>query len=106
MIFWRKTVQELRKLLEHCGAFRDVRTWGLVTNQKGKVVLQQGVGKKARRRRLYDPRELIDPSGQRLILIVSDCVSSIWHDGKAISVLKAWVKQNPVAIVQMLPEWL
>ncbi len=106
MIFWRKTVQELQKLLEHCGAFRDVRTWGLVTNQKGKVVLQRGISKKVRHHRLYDPRELIDPSGQRLILVVSDCISPIWHDGKAISVLKAWVKQNSVAIVQMLPEWL
>ncbi|MEC4818015.1 MAG: formylglycine-generating enzyme family protein [Scytonema sp. PMC 1069.18] len=106
MIFWRKTVQELQKLLEHCGAFRDVRTWGLDTNQKGKVVLRRGIGKKVRYRRLDDPRELNDPSGQRLILVVSDCVSPIWHDGKAILVLKEWVKYNPVAIVQMLPEWL
>ncbi|MUG93071.1 SUMF1/EgtB/PvdO family nonheme iron enzyme [Scytonema sp. UIC 10036] len=117
MIFWRKTVQELQKLLEYCGAFRDVRTWRLVTNSKGKVVLQRGIGKKVSdrqrgidkqvpHRRFYDPRELIDPSGQRLILVVSDCISPIWHDGKAISVLKTWVKQNPVAIVQMLPEWL
>ncbi|MBD2770828.1 formylglycine-generating enzyme family protein [Iningainema tapete] len=105
MIFWQKTIQELQKLLEHCGAFRDVRTWGLVTNQKGKVVLQRGTSK-IHHRRTYDPRELIDPTGQRLILVVSDCVGTIWRNGDAISVLEKWVKQNPVAIVQMLPEWL
>jgi formylglycine-generating enzyme required for sulfatase activity len=105
MIFWRKTVQELQQLLEHCGAFRDVRTWRLVT-QEGKLVLQRGIGKKVRHRRSYNTRELIDPTGQRLILVVSDCVSSIWRNGKAVSVLETWVKQSPVAIAQMLPEWL
>ena len=30
MIFWRKTIQELQKLLEVQGAFRDVQVWGLV----------------------------------------------------------------------------
>ena len=106
MIFWRQTILELQQLLKHYGAFRDVRTWGLVTDKQGKVYLRQGTGKKARLHRSSHPRELIDPTGQRLILVVSDCVSPIWRNGKALSVLKTWVKQSPVAIVQMLPEWL
>jgi hypothetical protein len=105
MIFWRKTIQEFKKLLEVCGAFRDVRTWRLATNKDGKIVLQKGTAKK-RPHRLYDPRQLIDPSGRSLILIISDCVDMVWRNGEVISVIKKWVKQNPVAIVQMLPEWM
>lgn len=57
---------------------------------------------------LYSPQKLIDPSGRRLILVVSDCVSEIWRNGKAFSVLESWGNQNIVAIIQMLPErmWL
>ncbi|BAZ13839.1 hypothetical protein NIES4071_56790 [Calothrix sp. NIES-4071] len=104
MIFWRKTIREFQKLLEQCGAFRDVRTWGLIYKED-KVVLQRGVSKK-RPHRYYNPPELIDPSGRSLILIVSDCVDKIWRNGKAVSVIEMWVKHSPVAIVQMLPEWM
>ena len=126
MIFWQKTVQELQKLLETQGAFRDVQTWGLVTNNPGnnpgnnpennpennpgnnqeEIFLRRGTGKKAYHHRLHKPRELVDPSGRRLILVVSDCVSDIWRNGKALSVLRIWSQKSPVAILQMLPQWL
>ncbi|MBW4509538.1 MAG: formylglycine-generating enzyme family protein [Scytonematopsis contorta HA4267-MV1] len=106
MIFWRKTIEELKQLLETHGAFRDVQTWGMVTNEQGEIRLQRGTGKKATNRRLHKPREIIDPSGKRIIWIVSDCVCDIWRNGKAASVIKTWGQQNPTAIVQMLPQWL
>jgi formylglycine-generating enzyme required for sulfatase activity len=106
MIFWRKTIEELKQLLETHGAFRDVQTWGMVTNEQGEIRLRRGTGKKAINRRLHKPREIIDPSGKRIIWIVSDCVSDIWRNGKVVSVMKTWGQQNPTAIVQMLPQWL
>ena len=105
MIFWRKAIQELQKLLEVQGAFRDVQVWGLLTNQED-IYLRRGMGKKARKHRHYHPRSLLDPSGKRLILVVSDCVTDIWHNGKVFEMLKVWTKNHPVAIIQMLPQWL
>jgi formylglycine-generating enzyme required for sulfatase activity len=112
MIFWRKTIQELQKLLEVQGAFRDVQVWGLVEGaeekdtNKREIYLRRGMGKKARKHRHYHPRSLVDPSGKRLILVASDCVADIWHNGKAFAMLKVWTKNHPVAIIQMLPQWL
>ena len=105
MIFWRKAIQELQKLLEVQGAFRDVQVWGLLTNQED-IYLRRGIGKTARKHRHYQPRSLLDPSGKRLILVVSDCVTDIWHNGKVFEMLKVWTKNHPVAIIQMLPQWL
>ncbi|MGB3655851.1 MAG: formylglycine-generating enzyme family protein [Rivularia sp. (in: cyanobacteria)] len=105
MIFWRKAIQELQQLLEVQGAFRDVQVWGLLTN-KEEIYLRRGIGKTARKHRPYHPRSLVDPSGKRLILVVSDCITDIWHNGKAFAMLKVWTKNHPVAIIQMLPQWL
>jgi len=103
MIFWRQTTQELEQLCKHYGIFRHVRTWGMVTDEQGEIRLHKGIGKNALSHRFYRPQMLIDPSGHRLILVVSDCVGERWRNGKAVSILETWGKQNSVAIVQMLP---
>ena len=38
--------------------------------------------------------------------MVSDCVAAIWRNGAVFSALKDWADSQPVAIAQMLPEWL
>jgi len=50
----------------------------------------------------------MDPTGRRLILVVSDCVSNIWRNGQAFSLLKTWGKYNIMAIIQISPRrlWL
>ncbi|MEQ9232558.1 SAV_2336 N-terminal domain-related protein [Coleofasciculus sp. E2-BRE-01] len=103
MIFWRQTTQELEQLYKHYGIFRYVRTWGMVTDEQGEIRLKKGIGKNALSHRFYRPQILIDPSGHRLILVVSDCVGEKWRNGKAVSILDTWGNQNNVAIVQMLP---
>ena len=106
MLIWRHTINELKTLLQGSGFFRDVRTWGLVTDDKGKISFRPGIGKTANKQRSASHRELIDPEGRRLILVVSDCVAAIWRNGAVNSILKDWTKSQPVAIVQMLPDWL
>jgi hypothetical protein len=106
MGIWQQTVIELQKLLERHGAFRDVQTWGLLMSGNGQICLRSGVGVAARSRRLHSPNELVDPGNQRLFLVVSDCVSSMWQDGTITTALAPWVKTGPLAIVQMLPERL
>jgi O-acetyl-ADP-ribose deacetylase (regulator of RNase III) len=108
MAIWQRTIAELRRLLERHGAFRDVRTWGLVTDAAdGKAQLRAGIGPAARARPIRSARELIDPAGRRLILIVSDCVAPAWYaSGQAGALLQTWAEHGPVALVQVLPERL
>ena len=106
MQIWRHTIRELERLLKNYGIFRDVRIWGLITNENEQVQIRRGVGATAKNETPRSAKELIDPSGRRLILVVSDCVSSFWRNGKVTPVLELWAKQGTMAIVQMLPKWL
>ncbi|MDY6936938.1 MAG: SAV_2336 N-terminal domain-related protein [Cyanobacteriota bacterium] len=106
MHLWQRTVAELQRLLAHYGVFRDVRVWSLTSDDLGRVQIRPRLGNAARRQSVRRPRELIDPSGRRLILVATDCVSQIWQDGSVLPVLKLWASSSPMAIVQMLPEWL
>jgi small GTP-binding protein len=102
MCVWRQTAIEFRRLLERQGAFRDVRVWHLKTDAPdGEVPLYAGMHRTARQ-----PKELIDPTGRRLILLLTDCVSSAWGGPKLPRVLEEWGRRNHVAIVQVLPQRL
>ncbi|KST64955.1 SAV_2336 N-terminal domain-related protein [Mastigocoleus testarum] len=106
MLIWRHTIWELKRLLEHYGVFRDVRAWGLVTNENGQIHIRPGIGQNVSQQRFASPREILDPNRRRLILLVSDCVAATWRNGALTQVLKDWTNTQPVAIIQMLPDWL
>jgi hypothetical protein len=112
MQIWRHTIGELERLLKNYGIFRDVRVWGLIADDPEAsdlprlVQIRRGIGATAKHQSPRSPAELIDPSGRRLILVVSDCVSPQWRDGKLTKTLELWAKQGSIAIVQMLPKWL
>jgi hypothetical protein len=109
MVIWQPTIVEWRVFLERHGAFRDVRTWGMVSDaETGQVRLYAGTGviNENDYLRPLDPRELIDSTRRRLILVVSDCVSPPWYTGAVTQLLEQWGAHHPVAIVQMLPQRL
>jgi serine/threonine protein kinase len=107
MVIWRETIVELRRMLERHGAFRDVRLWGMATDNDGSAVhLYARTGAVGATKRIRSPKEIIDPSGRRLILVVSDCISPAWWSGDAFNVLKTWSAHAPLAIVQLLPRRL
>jgi nucleoside-triphosphatase THEP1 len=106
MQIWQRTIQDLQRFLTHYGVFRDVRVWGLLSDEQGRVRVRPGIGKAGQRQSLRLPSELLDPSGRRLIFVVTDCVGDLWRDGKIQPVMKLWATSGPMAIVQMLPEWL
>jgi nucleoside phosphorylase len=104
MALWRQTVRELRTLLHHHGAFQDVRTWSLVTDDPGgRVRLYRGPASNGTER---NRRELLDATGRRLIVMASDCISAGWHSGSVGELLQYWGARAPVAILQVLPERL
>ena len=106
MQIWRHTIREWERLLKNYGIFRDVRVWGLITDENEQVQIRRGIGATAKNQTPRSPKELIDPTGRRLVLVVSDCVSSVWRNGAVTPVLEIWAKQGSMAIVQMLPKWL
>jgi hypothetical protein len=103
MAIWRKTITELRSLLEGLGTFRDVRHW--VLDHPGDGPARPAVRKGAESA-LRSPRELIDPAGTRAILVISDCLGPMWRSHTAQRLLASWARHGPVAIIQPLPERL
>jgi predicted Rossmann-fold nucleotide-binding protein/tetratricopeptide (TPR) repeat protein len=106
MAIWKQTLSELRTFLRYVGAFRDLRTWSLVTEgPEGRARLYRGTAGAAHGGAERDPRELLStPAERRLILVVSDCVSPAWHTGDVGGLLRLWGRSGPVAILQMLPQ--
>lgn len=102
MRVWQQMATEVRHLLERQGAFRDVRTWRLDTDcEDGRVRLYGSSSEMERQ-----TRELIDPTGQRLILVLTDCISPAWKGTHLPQVLREWGHSNAVALVQVLPQSL
>ncbi len=106
MQIWRYTIKELERLLKNYGIFRDVRVWGLISNEQNKIQIRRGIGATAKNQSPRSVAELIDSSGRRLVLVVSDCVSDLWGGGAVNLALQTWANNVPTAIIQMLPQWL
>jgi formylglycine-generating enzyme required for sulfatase activity len=109
-VIWEQAIAELNHLVEYQGAFRALRTWHLdgIDDQirlfpRWRDGLQPQSAATASQRP-HTPKELVDPSGQRLIWLVSDCTSALWRQGQLHPTLMAWSQAQSVAIVQLLPE--
>ncbi|GAA0408248.1 hypothetical protein Acor_84520 [Acrocarpospora corrugata] len=96
MALWRVAAAELHTLLSGTGAVRDVRTWHL---DPGKGTISAVPSGPAR-----DPRELVDGSGRRLFLVLTDGGAQAWHEGTALETLTDWAHRCPTAVLQTLPE--
>ncbi len=106
MAIWWHSIVEFQLLLEQHGAFRDVRMWELVSDDKGESVRLQMGSLSNRGQSTHAPSELLDPSGRRLILLISDCVKQTWYNDIMVNLLASWGKSNPVLLIQVLPQAL
>lgn len=105
MVIWQRTLDELRRLLEYQGAFRDVRSWSFNSDAATEpLVLRPLTANSDGPSRTAD--ELLDPVGRRLMLLVSDWVGPAWHNGSLIPTLSRWAQHAPFAAIQVLPERL
>ncbi|AQS71235.1 SAV_2336 N-terminal domain-related protein [Streptomyces pactum] len=101
MAVWRETVQEFLSVLVNVGAFRSVQHWTLPTEEVATrgLVLRSPAGPG----RDHSPMEIVDTTGRRVVLVVSDCISPAWSDGTLLRLLRTWGGTGPVALVQSLP---
>jgi formylglycine-generating enzyme required for sulfatase activity len=111
-VIWQELIAEFQTLLERQGAFRTIRAWSLRSSNSlpapGSLELlpQQGGASPMQSGHARSARELLDPTGQQLVLVISDCVSLAWQTGKIHLLLQQWAEAGPTAIVQLLPERL
>jgi len=105
-VVWEDTIAEFQKLMERHGAFRNVYTWSLQTKTDRTPQLFPKQQKIQRKQRSRSPKELLDATGRRLILLISDCISPLWWKGEIHKLLELWGNHVPVAVLQLLPEQL
>jgi formylglycine-generating enzyme required for sulfatase activity len=130
---WAPLVDDLARLLIRHGAFRDVRLWCLgpdtsePADAAGAHPVRIWPGPRRSGKGARAPALLRDPRGRRLILIASDFSSPAWRPtpcaapspgsplGQSsgtlappanLTVLAAWQRSQPVALLHLLPPTL
>ncbi|SCG36816.1 DivIVA domain-containing protein [Micromonospora humi] len=101
---WGRLAHELYGVFRRLGAFRDVRLRHLHADSEGRswvTTSGRGAGSAPR-----SPSELIDPTGRRLILLLTDGIGAAWRSGHLGAVVHRWGGSGPVAILQPLPAHL
>ncbi|GGT87823.1 SAV_2336 N-terminal domain-related protein [Actinomadura citrea] len=97
MRLWRPLARELAETLLRQGAFQDVHLSYL--DGKGRVASTPEAPPQ-------DPGTLLDASGRRAVLVLSDCSGPHWWNGRAVQAVRRWSQAGPTAIVQPLAERL
>ncbi|WP_432969080.1 SAV_2336 N-terminal domain-related protein [Dactylosporangium sp. CA-233914] len=91
MRVWTRTTQELLLLFQRLAAFRAIRTFTI--DADGDLALQPRI----------HPAAVVDPTGHRLIVLVTDAVGAAWHDGRMDALLQRWGATNRLQIISVLP---
>lgn len=97
MRMWERTVHGFRALLERQGAFVDVKTISVDTDVKTVRSLESTPGT------YCPPAQLADPTGRRLILVITDGVGPAWRSGSMFTLMSSWARTCHVAMVHLLP---
>lgn|GEM_PF-2472989 len=96
---WIPLVSELERLIRRQGGFSNVRRMRLTEDSK-RVYLS---GPDAHE---IPIPALVDRHGRRIVLVLSDCTSDAWRDGRMGTWLQEVSQGNTAAIVQLLPQSL
>ena len=107
MELWRSTVAAVISLSERLGAFRSIQLRLLDTHKPSEgspatPVLRGGTLATP----IRGPAELLDPSGRRILLVLTDGVGQCWRQHLVSPLLAQWGASMPVAVVHLLPQRL
>jgi tetratricopeptide (TPR) repeat protein len=104
MALWQPAVEAFLAVVRQLGAFRSIQVRLLETaagESKGPILRGGTPGAPERR-----PAELLDTSGRRLMLLLTDGLGEAWQQDLVSPLLAQWGRSMPVAIVHMLPQRL
>ncbi|HEX6358532.1 FxSxx-COOH system tetratricopeptide repeat protein [Actinophytocola sp.] len=97
MRIWERTTSAFRTLLERQGAFSDVRTVWVDTDETCVESVETAPGTHRA------PALLADPTGKRIILVLTDGVGKAWTSGAMFTLMSLWARTCQVALVHLLP---
>lgn len=100
MALWRSTIDSVVTSLERLGAFRSIQRRLLDTSRT--PLLRGGTAETPVR----SPAELIDSSGRRVVLVLTDGVGACWRQGLISPLLAQWGESMSVAVAHVLPQRL
>ncbi|MET4925411.1 tetratricopeptide repeat-containing serine/threonine-protein kinase [Streptomyces sp. PSRA5] len=101
MVLWQRLATEVRTLMERAGAFRDIRVYGLDTRGAHAPLLNtRPYGNKGPHQ---TPGSVSDPTGDTLVLVISDGVGEAWWNGRMREAMTLWARCGPTAVVHALP---
>ncbi|MBA4862444.1 tetratricopeptide repeat protein [Streptomyces sp. PSKA54] len=100
MRIWDEDLARLTSAAEASGAFRDVRPVKVVLPTEGAPSLRWDTTSGA------DPAELLDGSGTRIFLVVTDGLAHGWAGRAADALLTRLGRAGPTAVVHLLPPHL
>ncbi|MFF1610138.1 FxSxx-COOH system tetratricopeptide repeat protein [Amycolatopsis sp. NPDC058278] len=106
MRLWQSTVAAFRTGLEQLGAFRTIQFRRLDTRAGTGCRTRPVLHGDAPASQPRDPAALIDPTGRRLVLVLTDGAGELWRTGAVPAVLAEWAEVMPTAVVHMLPQRL
>ncbi|MEU0003450.1 FxSxx-COOH system tetratricopeptide repeat protein [Streptomyces sp. NPDC006314] len=104
MVIWQQTITEFTAVAEQLGAFRDVRVRRLGPregHEDGEAVLLGPYGDDDP---IGVPGELVDQTGRRIILVLTDGLGPLWRTGAGRRALQLWSAAGPVAVVHLLSQ--
>ena len=100
---WHGRLRRLALLLGRLGAFREIRTWRLQPQGPGggRPVITAGLTNQVGPHRSVE--SLADPSGRRVIMVVTDGSGPYWQQrDRHPQLLRTWARTNPVAILSLV----
>ncbi|WP_416968450.1 SAV_2336 N-terminal domain-related protein [Streptomyces sp. 4F14] len=102
MRVWHRMFDELEQVFGQLGAFSDIQVSFLHQGPDG----EPGVSRSPEPQvaPLHSAERLSDPTGRRIVVLVSDCAGPLWHSGRAHRLLHHLSGQGPVAVLQPLPQ--
>ncbi|WP_328644712.1 FxSxx-COOH system tetratricopeptide repeat protein [Amycolatopsis sp. NBC_00348] len=110
LALWKPTVNAFISLLERLGAFRSIQVRMLDTGKAGQAEDGTVIEPELHGGTLETPArgaaEVLDSSGRRLMLVVTDGVSDAWRNDLVSPILADWARAMPVAVLHLLPQRL
>jgi hypothetical protein len=100
MGLWQPQVAAFRALIEQLGAFRTVQVRRLDTAGHGEPALRGATAGASAR----DPAEVLDSSGRRVLLLLTDGVGEAWRNNAVLPLLASWGHRMPVGVLHLLPQ--
>jgi tetratricopeptide (TPR) repeat protein len=107
LLLWHPRLSRFIALLKQTGAFHTIQLRHLDTcrSADGEPVvpaLRGGTSGAPHR----DPAELLDPTGRRVMLVLTDMVADAWRRDLVAPVLARWARGMPVAVIHAHPQRL